>query len=87
MLENSLNAKEKLISELNMELHNIETTLSNERVEHINEVKKLAAMLNEKVIFQLAKYSRRFCSLMLITSNLYVITLFGSIFSLSLFLI
>ena len=50
MLENSLNAKEKLISELNMELHNIETTLSNEREEHMNEVKKLTAMLNEKVI-------------------------------------
>lgn len=54
-LENSLNAKEKQISELNMELHNIETALSNEREEHINEVKKLSAMLNEKVIFQLAK--------------------------------
>ncbi|XP_057447080.1 protein CASP-like isoform X5 [Lotus japonicus] len=48
VLENSLNAKEKLISELNMELHNIETALSNEREEHINEVKKLTAMLNEK---------------------------------------
>ncbi|XP_028792831.1 protein CASP [Neltuma alba] len=48
MLENSLNAKEKLISELNMELHNIETTLSNEREEHRNDIKKLTAMLNEK---------------------------------------
>ncbi|KAL9324541.1 hypothetical protein ACSQ67_009398 [Phaseolus vulgaris] len=47
-LENSLNAKEKQISELNLELHNIETTLSNERDEHINDVKKLTAMLNEK---------------------------------------
>lgn len=47
-LENSLNVKEKQISELNMELHNIETVLSNEREEHINEVKKLTAMLNEK---------------------------------------
>ncbi|KAJ1393889.1 CASP, C-terminal [Sesbania bispinosa] len=47
-LENSLNAKEKQISELNMELHSIETTLSNEREEHINEVKKLTARLNEK---------------------------------------
>ncbi|RDX94000.1 Protein CASP [Mucuna pruriens] len=47
-LENSLNAKEKQISELNMELHNIETALSNERDEHVNEVKKLNAMLNEK---------------------------------------
>lgn len=51
MLENSLNAKEKLISELNMELHNIETTLSSEREEHMNDVKKLTAMLNEKVMF------------------------------------
>ncbi|KAL1356717.1 protein CASP [Arachis duranensis] len=48
VLENSLNAKEKQISELNMELHNIETTLSNEREEHMNDVKKLTAMLNEK---------------------------------------
>ncbi|WVZ13353.1 hypothetical protein V8G54_010919 [Vigna mungo] len=47
-LENSLNAKEKQISELNLELHNIETTLSNERDEHMNDVKKLTAMLNEK---------------------------------------
>lgn len=47
-LENSLNAKEKQISELNMELHNIETALSNEREEHIDEVKKLTALLNEK---------------------------------------
>ncbi|CAI8619827.1 unnamed protein product [Vicia faba] len=47
-LENSLIAKEKLISELNMKLHNIETTLSNEREEHINDVKKFTAMLNEK---------------------------------------
>ncbi|KAG4992030.1 hypothetical protein JHK87_025487 [Glycine soja] len=47
-LENSLNAKEKQISDLNMELHNIETALSNERDQHINEVKKLTAMLNEK---------------------------------------
>ncbi|XP_027924823.1 protein CASP [Vigna unguiculata] len=47
-LENSLNAKEKQISELNLELHNIETTLSNEREEHMNDVKKLTAMLNEK---------------------------------------
>ena len=51
MLENSLIAKEKFISELNMELHNIETTLSNEREEHINEIKKLNALLHEKVCF------------------------------------
>lgn len=50
MLENSLNANEKLISELNMELHNIETTLSSEREEHVNDVKKLTSMLNEKVM-------------------------------------
>lgn len=49
ILENSLNAKEKIISELNMELHNIETTLSNEREEHINEIKKLNTLLHEKV--------------------------------------
>ncbi|KAK8500640.1 hypothetical protein V6N13_032568 [Hibiscus sabdariffa] len=48
ILENSLSAKEKIISELNMELHNIETTLSNERVQHVNEIKKLKASLNEK---------------------------------------
>ncbi|MED6146049.1 hypothetical protein PIB30_030966 [Stylosanthes scabra] len=47
-LENSLIAKEKLISELNMELHNIETTLSSEREEHMNDIKKFTAMLNEK---------------------------------------
>ncbi|KAM7268733.1 hypothetical protein ACFE04_010899 [Oxalis oulophora] len=48
ILENSLNAKERLISELNVELHNIETTLSNEREEHVNEIKKLNILLNEK---------------------------------------
>ncbi|KAL4363331.1 hypothetical protein GQ457_04G012530 [Hibiscus cannabinus] len=48
ILENSLSAKEKIISELNLELHNIETTLSNERVQHVNEIKKLKASLNEK---------------------------------------
>ncbi|KAI4331511.1 hypothetical protein MLD38_029696 [Melastoma candidum] len=48
ILENSLNAKEKVISELNMELHNLETTLSSEREQHINEMKKLSALLNEK---------------------------------------
>ncbi|KAL0445351.1 UNVERIFIED_CONTAM: protein CASP [Sesamum latifolium] len=48
MLENSLSAKEKIISELNMELHNIETTLSNEREYHLNELKKLKTLLNEK---------------------------------------
>lgn len=51
ILENSLSAKEKIISELNMELHNIETTLSYEREQHINEIKKLNSMLNEKVYY------------------------------------
>ncbi|KVI04457.1 CASP, C-terminal [Cynara cardunculus var. scolymus] len=50
ILENSLSAKEKIISELNTELHSIETTLSNEREQHINEIKKLNAMLNEKEV-------------------------------------
>lgn len=50
ILENSLSAKEKIISELNTELHNIETTLSNEREHNLNEVKKLKALLNEKVM-------------------------------------
>ncbi|KAG6416259.1 hypothetical protein SASPL_123685 [Salvia splendens] len=51
VLENSLSAKEKIISELNTELHNIETTLSNEREHNLNELKKLKALLNEKVSF------------------------------------
>ncbi|GFP83311.1 protein casp [Phtheirospermum japonicum] len=50
MLENSLTAKEKIISELNTELHNIETTLSNEREYHLNELKNLKIMLNEKEV-------------------------------------
>lgn len=50
MLENSLSAKDKIISELNTELHNIEATLSSEREYHLNELKKLKALLNEKVI-------------------------------------
>lgn len=48
ILENSLIAKEKIIAELNMELHNIETTISNEREEHLNEIKKLNTLLIEK---------------------------------------
>ncbi|KAF6147118.1 hypothetical protein GIB67_036837 [Kingdonia uniflora] len=48
ILENSLSAKEKIISELNTELHNMETTLSNEREQHIKEIKKLNAILNER---------------------------------------
>ncbi|XVE58724.1 hypothetical protein DITRI_Ditri04bG0192000 [Diplodiscus trichospermus] len=50
ILENSLSAKEKIISELNMELHNIETTLSNEREQHVDEIKKLNSLLNEKEV-------------------------------------
>ncbi|XP_019163228.1 PREDICTED: protein CASP-like isoform X3 [Ipomoea nil] len=50
ILENSLSAKEKIMSELNMELHNLESTLSNEREEHINEVKKLNVLLHEKEV-------------------------------------
>ncbi|KAH6828903.1 CCAAT-displacement protein alternatively spliced product [Perilla frutescens var. hirtella] len=50
ILENSLTAKEKIISELNSELHNIETTLSNEREYNLNELKKLKALLNEKEV-------------------------------------
>ncbi|XP_065860703.1 protein CASP [Euphorbia lathyris] len=49
-LENSLSTKEKLISELNMELHNIEATLANEREQHVNEMKKLNLLLNEKEV-------------------------------------
>ncbi|KAK1367691.1 hypothetical protein POM88_033783 [Heracleum sosnowskyi] len=48
VLENSLSAKEKVISELNMELHNMETTLSDEREQYMKEIKKLSALLNEK---------------------------------------
>lgn len=49
VLENSLSAKEKVISELNTELHNMETTLSDEREQYMKEIKKLSALLNEKV--------------------------------------
>ncbi|KAF9589258.1 hypothetical protein IFM89_022127 [Coptis chinensis] len=51
--ENSLSAKEKIISDLNMELHNMETTLSNEREEHMNEMKKLNALIKKR--FSLGK--------------------------------
>lgn len=50
VLENSLSAKEKIISELNMELHKIETTLSSEREQHIIEIKNLNALINEKEV-------------------------------------
>lgn len=58
ILENSLSAKEKIISELNTELHNIETTLSNEREHNLNELKKLKALLNEKVITRFYLFMR-----------------------------
>ncbi|KAK1278472.1 Protein CASP [Acorus gramineus] len=48
ILENSLIAKEKMISELNMELRNMETAISNEREQHMSEIKKLNALINEK---------------------------------------
>lgn len=44
-----MSAKEKIISELNMELNKVETTLSTEREHHISEIKKLNALLHEKV--------------------------------------
>lgn len=49
-LEASLTAKEKIISELHHELHVIETALGTEREQHLAEVKKLKALLNEKVV-------------------------------------
>ncbi|KAK9114805.1 hypothetical protein Syun_021602 [Stephania yunnanensis] len=48
ILESSLSAKEKIISDLNTELHNLETTLSNEREQHVNQIKNLNALLMEK---------------------------------------
>jgi len=54
MLENSLTAKEKIISELNMEIHNVETALANERESHVAEIKKLNYLLNKKVKFVLS---------------------------------
>jgi len=50
ILESSLNAKEKIISELNAELRNIESTLSSEREMHVNELKKLTTLLTEQVL-------------------------------------
>ncbi|GLJ49086.1 hypothetical protein SUGI_1035530 [Cryptomeria japonica] len=49
-LEASLSAKEKIISELHAELHKLETTLSNEREQYLDETKKLNSLLHEKVI-------------------------------------
>lgn len=48
-LEALLNAKEKIISELHYELHSIEGTLATEREGHLSEVKRLNALVNEKV--------------------------------------
>jgi len=50
ILENSLTAKEKIISDLNMELHKMETAFSNEREQYMNEIKKLNTLLDEKVL-------------------------------------
>ncbi|KAK1302498.1 Protein CASP [Acorus calamus] len=52
ILENSLIAKEKMISELNMELRNMETAISNEREQHMSEIKKLNALINEKMYIE-----------------------------------
>ncbi|XP_011620336.1 protein CASP isoform X2 [Amborella trichopoda] len=49
-LEISLNAKEKIISDLHMELHNMETALSNEREQHLLETKRLKTLLMDKDI-------------------------------------
>ncbi|KAI4998385.1 hypothetical protein ZWY2020_053727 [Hordeum vulgare] len=48
ILESSLIAKEKIISELNAELRNVESALSSEKEMHVNELKKLTALLSEK---------------------------------------
>lgn len=48
-LEASLTAKEKMISELHVELHNLEILLSTEREQHLVEMKKLNALVNEKM--------------------------------------
>lgn len=52
VLESSLNAKERIISELNVELHAVETTLSKEREKYIDEIKALNILLNEKVKYK-----------------------------------
>ncbi|KMZ66012.1 putative Protein CASP [Zostera marina] len=54
VLESSLNAKERIISELNVELHAVETTLSKEREKYIDEIKALNILLNEKDILLVA---------------------------------
>jgi hypothetical protein len=47
-LEASLSAKEKIISELHLELRNVENALSKEREEHLLESKRLNTLVNEK---------------------------------------
>lgn len=47
-LEATLSVKERVISELHMELHNVESTLSTEREEHLFELKNLHSRLDEK---------------------------------------
>lgn len=48
ILENSLYAKDKIISDLNTELHKMEVLLSNEKEKHMNEIKKLNMLIDEK---------------------------------------
>jgi homeobox protein cut-like len=48
-LESSLVAKEKIISDLNAEVRKIENTLSEERDQHVDEIKKFNVLLEEKV--------------------------------------
>ncbi|EFJ26077.1 hypothetical protein SELMODRAFT_173154 [Selaginella moellendorffii] len=47
-LEASLDAKEKIISELHAELRNLESALSNQKNEHIAEIRKLNAYIHDK---------------------------------------
>lgn len=48
-LEVSLVEKEKVISELHVELNNLEMQLSAERDQHLVELKRLNTLVNEKV--------------------------------------
>jgi predicted nucleic acid-binding Zn-ribbon protein len=48
-LESSLVAKEKIISDLNAEVRKLENTLSEERDQHMDEIKMFNALLEEKV--------------------------------------
>lgn len=49
-LEASLIEKEKVISELHVELHNLEMQLSVEREQHLVELKRLNTLVNEKMV-------------------------------------